>query len=409
MKNLRHDLDRLVDQHRQMRRRRAPSIQLLEEDSGEVVGHGGRSYPEHPDSPKPTHTRFGTVPVMSDLDFVTGPIEVVGCHAEGEVGDVIVSGIATPPGDTVWEQSRWIATDGRLRRLMLNEPRGGVFRHVNLLVPATDPAADIGFIIMEPEDTPPMSGSNSICVATVVVETGIVPMKEPVTEVTLQAPGGLVRAIVESAGGKATRVTIRNVPSFAVDLDAPLTVDGIGELRVDTAFGGDSFVMVDAADIGIDLAAENARRLAELGSRITRAANRQLTFSHPGADWSHISFCQIAGQLGHEPDGAFTMTNAVAIEPGKLDRSPTGTGLSARMALLRARGVMDVGDRLAMHSVIGSEFVGTIESDTSVGDRPAIVPLIAGRAWRTGRSTHTVDPTDPWPLGYRLTDTWPSM
>lgn len=344
---------------------------------------------------------------VDSFDFVTGPIEVVGCHAEGEVGDVIVGGIAVPPGDTVWEQSRWVADDGRLRQLMLNEPRGGVFRHVNLLVPPTDPAADIGFIIMEPVDTPPMSGSNSICVATVVVETGIVPMVEPVTTVVLQAPGGLVTASVDCANGKATRVTIRNVPSFAAELDARLVVDGLDELRVDTAFGGDSFVMVDAADLGIDIVPDNARRLAELGSRITRSANDRLTFSHPTTDWNHFSFCQIAGPLSRDPDGVFTMTNTVAIEPGKLDRSPTGTGLSARMAVLRARGDMDVGDRLRMRSVIGSEFQGTIESEATIGDRPAIVPLISGRAWQTGRFTYTVDPGDPWPLGYRLTDTWP--
>lgn len=344
---------------------------------------------------------------MDDFDFVTGPIEVVGCHAEGEVGDVIVGGIAVPPGDTVWDQSRWVAHDKRLRQLMLNEPRGGVFRHVNLLVPPTDPAADIGFIIMEPEDTPPMSGSNSICVATVVVETGIVPMVEPITTVVLQAPGGLVTAMVECENAKATRITIRNVPSFAAELDTRLIIEGIGELRVDTAFGGDSFVMVDAADLSVDLVPENARQLAELGSRITRAANAQLVFSHPTTDWNHFSFCQIAGPLAREPEGVFTMTNTVAIEPGKLDRSPTGTGLSARMALLRARGVMGVGDRLRMRSVIGSEFEGTIESDATVGDRPAIVPLISGRAWQTGRFTYTVDPRDPWPLGYRLTDTWP--
>lgn len=358
--------------------------------------------------PSIPHSRPGTVRSVSQLDFVTGPIEVVGCHAEGEVGDVIVAGIATPPGDTVWEQSRWVATDGRLRALMLNEPRGGVFRHVNLLVPPTDPAADIGFIIMEPEDTPPMSGSNSICVATVVVETGIVPMVEPVTTVVLQAPGGLVTASVECSDGKATRVTVRNVPSFVSERDASLSIDGFGELRVDTAFGGDSFVMVDAADVGIDLVPENARVLAELGSRITRAANQQLSFSHPTTDWDHFSFCQISGPLGRGEDGGFTMTNTVAIEPGKLDRSPTGTGLSARMALLHSQGTMGIGDRLLMRSVIGSEFVGTIEAEMMVSDRPAIVPLVSGRAWRIGRYTYAVDPTDPWPLGYRLTDTWPS-
>lgn len=342
------------------------------------------------------------------LDFVTGPIEVEGVHAEGEVGDVIVGGIAVPPGDTVWEQSRWVAEDGRLRRLVLNEPRGGVFRHVNLLVPPTDPAADVGFVIMEPADTPPMSGSNSICVTTVVLETGIVPMREPTTTVVLQAPGGLVEAVAECAEGKVTSVTIRNVPAFVAQRDATLELEGVGTIRVDTAFGGDSFVMVDAADLGVSIAPAAGADLARLGSRITRAANEQLRFSHPTTDWTHFSFCQIAGPLGRSAGGDLTMTNTVVIEPGKLDRSPTGTGVSARMALLRSRGVMQVGDRLRMRSVIGSEFVGRIEADTTVGDLAGIVPLVTGRAWRTGHFSYVVDPTDPWPLGYRVGDTWPS-
>lgn len=346
---------------------------------------------------------------MSNDDFLTGPIEVVGCHAEGEVGDVIVGGVAAPPGDSVWDQSRWIANDGRLRALMLNEPRGGVFRHVNLLVPPTDPSAQVAFIIMEPEHTPPMSGSNSICVTTVVLEMGIIEMTEPVTRVMLQAPGGLVEAVAECAAGKVTRVTIRNVPSFASELDARIDVDGVGSLRVDTAFGGDSFVMVDAADLGVQLDPDAGRELAELGTRITQAANDQLEFEHPITDWRHFSFCQIAGPIAQIGPGEFTMTNAVVIEPGKLDRSPTGTGLSARMAVLRARGLMQVGDRLRMRSVIGSEFVGQVESDTTVGGRDAIVPLVSGRAWRTGRFSYIVDPDDPWPLGYRVGDTWPKL
>ncbi len=345
---------------------------------------------------------------MTGADFVTGPIEVEGCHAEGEVGDVIVGGIAPPPGGSVWEQSRWVATDGRLRRLMLNEPRGGVFRHVNLLVPPTDPAADIGFIIMEPEDTPPMSGSNSMCVATVVLETGVVEMAEPTTTVVLQAPGGLVEVVAECAGDKVTQVTIRNVASFAAGRDLPLAVDGVGTIRVDTAFGGDSFVMVDAADVGAAIEPAAGRELAELGTRVTRAANEQLRFEHPTTDWTHFSFCQIAGPLEHVAPGEFAMANTVVIEPGKLDRSPTGTGVSARMALLRARGVMEVGDRLRMRSVIGSEFTGRIEADTTIGDLDAIVPLVTGRAWRTGHFSYVVDPTDPWPEGYRVSDTWPT-
>ena len=341
-------------------------------------------------------------------DFVRGPIEVVGCHAEGEIGDVIVGGIDVPPGDSVWAQSRWIADDQRLRKLMLNEPRGGVFRHVNLLVPPTDPTADVAFIIMEPEDTPPMSGSNSICVTTVVLETGIIEMTEPITTLTLQAPGGLVQAVAACADGKVVEVTIRNVASFAASRDLPLHVDGVGTMRVDTAFGGDSFVMVDAADLDVALTPRSGLELARLGTRITKAANEQLTFVHPTMNWTHFSFCQIAGPLTQVAEGEFSMTNTVVIEPGKLDRSPTGTGVSARMALLRAQGVMRVGDRLRMRSIIGSEFTGRIDADTTIGGLDAIVPLVTGRAWRTGHFSYVVDPTDPWPLGYRVSDTWPN-
>jgi len=340
--------------------------------------------------------------------LVRGPIEVVGCHAEGEVGDVIVGGVAPPPGATVWDQSRWIAEDGRLRRHVLHEPRGGVFKHVNLIVPAIDPEADIGFIIMEPEDTPPMSGSNSMCVATVALETGIVAMTEPTTVVTLEAPAGLVRVVAECSNGKVTGVTIRNVASFAAGRDLSLDVDGVGTVRVDTAFGGDSFVMVDAADLGTQIVPGSARELAEIGARITKAANAQLVFDHPTADWAHFSFCQLAGPLERTDDDEWTMVNTVVVEPGKLDRSPTGTGVSARMALLRAQGRMGIGDRLRMRSVIGSEFTGQIEDDTSVGGLDAIIPLVSGRAWRYGRFVYELDPTDPWPDGYRVADTWPA-
>ena len=340
------------------------------------------------------------------LPFVTGPIEVIGCHAAGEVGDVIVGGIAPPPGDTIWEQRTWIDDDQRLRHHLLNEPRGGVFKHVNLLVPAIDPGADIGFIIMEPMHSPPMSGSNSICVATVVLELGIVEMQEPVTTLTLEAPGGLVEVTATCSDGKVTEVSVRNVPSFVTQRDVSLDLAGVGTLRVDTAFGGDSFVMVDAADLGIDIVPENGAALARLGSALIAAANEQLVFDHPTKNWSHFSFSQIAGALEETGLAEYSMTNTVVIEPGKLDRSATGTGVSARMALLHAQGNMAIGDQLRMRSVIGSEFVGTIESETVAGELPAIVPRIAGTAWRTGRFTFELDPTDPWPLGYRVTDTW---
>lgn len=337
----------------------------------------------------------------------TRVIHTVSAHAEGEVGDVIVGGVAPPPGETLWDQRNWIAQDDGLRRFMLNEPRGGVFRHVNLLVPPKSPEADAAFIIMEPADTPPMSGSNSICVATVLLETGILPMSDPVTTCTLEAPGGLVRIRAECAGGKVERIHVENLPSFAHRLDQRLDVPGLGEIRVDTAFGGDSFVVVDAGDIGLSLAPENARKLAEIGVEITRAADAAFPFEHPeNPDWRHHSFCLFAGKLSRE-DGGLQAQSVVAIRPGKIDRSPTGTAVSARMALLHARGEMQIGETFRATSIIGSEFHGRILGEARVGNTAAIRPEISGRAWITGTHQHMLDPDDPWPGGYRLSDTWP--
>jgi trans-L-3-hydroxyproline dehydratase len=336
-------------------------------------------------------------------------IELIGCHAEGEVGDVIIGGVEAPPGDSVWEQARWIARDDKLRRFVLNEPRGGVFRHVNLLVPPVNPQADAAFIIMEPCDTPPMSGSNSMCVATVVLETGIVPMVEPVTEIVLEAPGGLVRARARCSGGKVLSVRIHNVPSFACRLDRQIDVAGLGSIDVDTAFGGDSFAIVDAASLGLRLEPREARYLAELGVRISTAATEQVGFEHPAnPDWRHISFCLFAAKLD-ERDGDLHTRHAVAIRPGKIDRSPTGTGVSARLAVLHARGQIRPGQRLVASSIIDSTFRGRIESETTVGAMPAIIPSVEGRAWTTGRKELWLDPGDPWPEGYRVADTWPDM
>ena len=319
---------------------------------------------------------------------------------------MIVGGVAPPPGDTIWEQSRFIASDQTLRNFVLNEPRGGVFRHVNLLVPPKHPEADAAFIIMEPEDTPPMSGSNSICVATVLLDSGIIPMTEPVTEMVLEAPGGLVRVRADCKDGKAERITVENVASFADQLGVKLHVDGVGSLVVDTAYGGDSFVIVDAQKLGFEIREDEAADIARLGVKITNAANEQLGFTHPeNADWDHISFCLFAGPLARK-NGALRARAAVAIQPGKVDRSPTGTALSARMAVLVARGEMALGDSLLATSIIGSEFTGKVVRSAKAGATPAIVPSVSGRGWITGTHQHMLDPSDPWPEGYKLKDTW---
>ena len=334
-------------------------------------------------------------------------VHVVSCHAGGEVGDVIVGGVAPPPGDTLWAQARWIAEDESLRNFMLNEPRGGVFRHVNLLVPPKDPRAQAAWIIMEPMHTPPMSGSNSICVSTVLLETGILEMREPETRFVLEAPGGLVEVTAACRDGKAESITVKNLPSFVDRLDAELEVEGLGTLRVDTAYGGDSFAIVEAEPLGFALGADEARELSELGVRISHAASDQLGFHHPeNPDWAHVSFCLFAGPLSQTQAG-LAGRNAVAVDPGKIDRSPTGTAVSARMAMLHARGRMRVGDSFIAKSIIDSEFRGRIEAETTVADKAAIVPSITGRAWITGTHQFLLDPTDPWPEGYRIGDTWP--
>ncbi|MBC8257459.1 MAG: proline racemase family protein [SAR324 cluster bacterium] len=336
-------------------------------------------------------------------------IHFVSCHAEGEVGEVIVGGVSPPPGESIWEQSRWIAQDQTLRQFVLNEPRGGVFKHVNLLVPPKNEKAAYGFIIMEPEHTPPMSGSNSICVATVLLDSGMIQMEEPETRFLLEAPAGLVDVKAHCKDGKAQSIEIGNVPSFADKLAVNLEVAGLGTLTVDTAYGGDSFVIVDAKKIGFDIVPDEARELAATGARISAAANEQIKFQHPTQqDWNKISFCQFTLPV-EKKDGILYGRNTVTIDPGKLDRSPCGTGCSARMAVMQARGEMQVGDQFIATSIIDSRFDCKIRERTKIAEKEAIIPTIRGRGWITGTQQLMCDPEDPWPSGYRLTDTWPKL
>ena len=334
-------------------------------------------------------------------------IHIVSCHAAGEVGNVIIGGVAAPKGDSLWEMARWIDQDQKLRQFVLNEPRGGVFKHVNLLVPAQNPKAQQGFIVMEPEHTPPMSGSNSICVSTVLLDTGLIEMKEPITEFILEAPGGLVPVKAYCEDGKAKSIEVNNVASFADQLNINIEVEGLGTLKVDTAYGGDSFVFINAQDLGFEIKPDEAKDISDIGSKITAAANQQLNFNHPtNSEWSHISFCQMTLPI-FEEEGVKISKNTVVIDPGKLDRSPCGTGCSARMALLYAKGELKKGDRMIGRSIINSRFDCSIVDETMVGDKKAIIPSIRGRAWITGTHQLMLDPEDPWPEGYRLSDTWP--
>jgi trans-L-3-hydroxyproline dehydratase len=333
-------------------------------------------------------------------------LTVVGCHAGGEIGDVITGGVLPPAGATVFEQMQTLQRDDDwLRRLLLREPRGSVARHVNLIVPSARPDCDAGFIIMEPTEYPPMSGSNTICTTTVLLETGMVEMQEPETTLRLEAPAGVVEVRASCRDGRCESVELTNVPCFADRVGAPLEVEGLGTLTVDVAFGGMWYAIADASALGFALEPSEARELCAAGERIRLAAREQLPCAHPeNADIAGVSIVQIA-----EPwRGVGRVTkNAVVIAPGRLDRSATGTGLSARMAVLHARGSMQVGDAMTHASAIGSTFDGRIAAETTVGSQRAIVPAIRGSAWITGTYELYVDDDDPFPEGYLLSDTWP--
>ena len=318
---------------------------------------------------------------------------------------MVVGGVLPPPGETVFERMQALRDDDRLRRTLLREPRGSVAVHANLVVPSLRPECAAGFVIMEPTEYPAMSGSNTICVATVLLETGMVEMHEPETTLRLEAPAGVVEVVATCRDGRCESVELTNVPCFADRIDAPLEVDGLGTLTVDVAFGGMWYAIADAQALGFTLEPSEARDLSRAGELIRVAAREQLPCVHPeNPGIAGVSIVEIA-----EPwrgVGAVSK-NAVVVAPGRLDRSATGTGLCARMAALHARGALHAGDTMTHASVIGSTFDGRVVSETTVAGRPAIVPAIRGSAWITGLMQVVVDPTDPFPEGYLLNDTWP--
>jgi proline racemase len=244
-------------------------------------------------------------------------------------------------------------------------------------------------------------------VATVLLDAGIVPMTEPVTRMVLEAPAGLIEVTAQCRNGKAQSITLKNVPAFAERMAVPLEVEGLGTITVDTAFGGDSFVMADAKALGFGITPDEGRDLAVVGRRIVQAANEKLGFTHPNLpEWRHFSFAFLTGEL-ERVDGCLSSRNACVVKPGKIDRSPTGTGCSALMAVLHAKGLLKEGERYIGRSIIESRFIGEVAGLTTVGNHAAIIPTITGRAWITGQSTLMLDPEDPWPDGYKIADTWP--
>lgn len=335
-------------------------------------------------------------------------ITVVGAHAAGELNEVITGGVRDVPGRTMFEKMQYVqAHRDELRRFLLNEPRGRVSQCVNLVLPPTTPEADAGFVIIESDYYVPMSGTNTICTVTVLLETGIIPMQEPVTHLVLEAPAGLVKVSAQCRDGKCVNVTFDNVPGFAFALDREVEVPGLGRITVDVGYGGMIYAIVDATSLGFRLELKEAAQLVEVGERIKAAAAEQIPCVHPENPEIHtINQTLFAGPLERDDQGLVSK-NTVIVSPGRHDRSPCGTGTCARMAVLHAKGQLQVGERFLHRSLIGTEFIGRLRGTTELAGLPAVLPTITGPGWITAFHQYVLDPTDPFPDGFRLGDTWP--
>jgi proline racemase len=335
---------------------------------------------------------------------LTDVLHAVDVHAEGELTRVVVGGLPLlHPGVTMATQRLALMEDDSLRRYLLGEPRGHLCLHAVCLYPPTDPEAAAGIVIMESTDYPAMSGSNLICTATALLETGMVAMHEPITEFGIETPAGLVRVRAECENGCCERVTFENVPAYVVGLDLPLELPGWGQLRVDVAWGGAFFVFVDASQFDLEIVPDEAEQLAELGSQITAAAAAQIPAQHHvRPDLHSITFTTFTAPPRAGGDGR----NTTVVKPGRLDRSPCGTATSARLAVLHARGELEPGQDFVHESIISSKFVARIEGLTEVGPARAVRPSISGRAWLTGIHQLGRDRRDPLGVGFAVADTW---
>jgi proline racemase len=275
---------------------------------------------------------------------------------------------------------------------------------VNLLLPPTRPEAHAGFIVLQADKAHPMSGSNAICVVTALLELGLVEMQEPETTVVLDTPAGLVTARATCKEGRCTGVSLDMVPAFVELLDFEFEVPQLGKIKADVAFGGVYYALVDVDQVGLTIAPEHARALAELGTRLKDGINGQIRIQHPlFPEINEVAYVMFRNRLSAE-----LYQTCTTLPPGRVDRSPCGTGSSANLATLAARGLVDIGSRLKSRSTIGGEFNVELLGKTEVGGRPAILPRIQGRAWVYGIQQIGVDPDDPLSAGFMLSDTWGS-
>ena len=344
-------------------------------------------------------------------------ISAVDAHACGEPGRVITGGVLDVPGKTMFEKMAWLQSNAdHLRLRMLREPRGYPAANCNLLLPPTRPEADAGFVIMEQVEYPPMSGTNTICVVTVLIETGMVRAVEPVTHLKLETPAGLVDVQAEVRSGKVRQVTFRNVPAFATHLDATVEVRGIGTVTVDVAYGGMFYVIADAAPLGFALTADEARDIVRVGEMVKAAAREQLPVVHPeNPAIAGISIAQLSGDPSapgaHRKNTVVVSTGVLdwsrpSSWTGALDRSPCGTGTCAKMAVLHAKGQLGLGEDFVHEGILGTTFTGRLIEETQVGPYRAVVPTLSGQAWITGFAQYVVDPEDPFPNGFTVGDIW---
>ena len=337
-------------------------------------------------------------------------IEIYNTHCCGEIGDVIVAGDIKLEGETIFEQSKYLFDNKKLRNFVLNEPRGGVFKHCNLIVSPKNKEASAGFIIMEPEDNPPMSGSNSICVATVLLEKNLIKSIEPYTNFILEAPGGLISIKAEVNNKITTSVEIENLPSFVDLMDVKLKTKNFGEIIVSTVFGGDTFLICNAKDFNLTIKPKNAKKFVDISREIVKVANQEFGFSHPTIpSLNYISFCQFIEPVKINSLQQKEGWNTVSIRPGKLDRSPCGTGTSARLALMKQKNEIDINETFISRSIIGSTFEAKIKEEFISNNKQMIKPLIKGSAFITGKQELYISKDDPFPEGYRLNDTWPDF
>ncbi len=344
-------------------------------------------------------------------------LQAVDAHACGEPGRVIVGGVLDVPGVTMFEKMRHLQThaDG-LRKRMLREPSGYPAANCNLILPSTHPEADAGFVIMEQTEYPGMSGTNTICVTTVLLETGMLTMREPVTELTLEAPAGLIRVRADCAHGKVQRVTFQNVPAFAVYLDTSIEVSHLGTVTVDVAYGGMFYVIAEAAAFGLRLTPDEGRDIVRISEMIKAAAREQLPVAHP--EQPRFAGVTIALLSGPPSRPEAHLKNVVTVSTGQLDwnrpatwtgaidRSPCGTGTCAKMATLYAKGKLPLHEDFHHEGILGTLFTGRLIGETKVGEHRAVIPTLSGQAWITGFASYVVDPEDPFPEGFTVGDIW---